>query len=330
MTSSQRPPGRPRDPAARTAILAAARALLDEGGLPAVTMEGVARRAGVGKPTIYRHWPNAPAVAMAAFLETAAPPATSDRNAAPLDALRGQLAAIAAAFAERTGRNIKAMIAASQGETELAKAFRNQFIAASRAGGRALLERAIHAGEIRTGPRPGGDPRPHLRAALLPPACRPCPPGWPIYRRAARPGSQGPVGADPATGKAKGPPAGADGPRRCERRPGQPSTSTDPRTGAGTSTSLCSEEPGVAPEPPGPASPVPPGAAWVRRGPPRAPALVEPLIPFNQPGRDGATCPSSRPRSGPSARRGPPARSRAWWPRSCTAGSWRRPTPPSG
>jgi AcrR family transcriptional regulator len=147
--STPRPPGRPRDPAARAAILAAARALLDEGGLPAVTMEGVARRAGVGKPTIYRHWPNAPAVAMAAFLETAAPPRACDRTAEPLDGLRDQLAAIAAAFAERTGRNVKAMIAASQGETELAKAFRNQFIAASRADGRALLDRAVRTGRLR-------------------------------------------------------------------------------------------------------------------------------------------------------------------------------------
>ena len=147
--TSPRPPGRPRDPAVRAAILAAARALLDEGGLAAVTVEGIARRAGVGKPTIYRHWPNAPAVAMAAFLETAAPPTVREAHTAPLDALRAQLAAVAAAFAERTGRNVKAMIAASQGETELAKAFRNQFIAASRAAGRTLLERAARGGEIR-------------------------------------------------------------------------------------------------------------------------------------------------------------------------------------
>ncbi len=41
------------------------------------------------------------------------------------------------------------MIAASLGETELAKAFRNQFIAASRAHGRELLERAMRQGELR-------------------------------------------------------------------------------------------------------------------------------------------------------------------------------------
>lgn len=150
MTSTPiRRPGRPRDPAVRAAILAAAGELLDEGGLTAVTMEAVASRAGVGKPTIYRHWPNAPAVAMAAFLETTQVPGAASANSSPLAGLREQLAAIAAAFAARTGRNVKAMIAASQGETELAKAFRNNFIAASRQAGRELLERGIAAGELR-------------------------------------------------------------------------------------------------------------------------------------------------------------------------------------
>ena len=149
MSIGRRPPGRPRDPAARSAILAAARALIDEGGLPAVTVEAVARRAGVGKPTIYRQWPNAPAVAMAAFLETAAAPDAAPAEVPPLEALRRQLAAIAAAFADRTGRGVKAMVAAGLGETELAKAFRHQFIAASRADGRSMLERAVEAGELR-------------------------------------------------------------------------------------------------------------------------------------------------------------------------------------
>ena len=123
MTEPVRPPGRPRNPAVRAAILRAAAALLDEGGLTAVTMEGIARRAGVGKPTIYRHWPNAAAVAMAAFLETATQPETMATAGSALADLRQQLAAVAGAFAARTGRNVKAMIAASEGETELARRF---------------------------------------------------------------------------------------------------------------------------------------------------------------------------------------------------------------
>lgn len=151
MSEPSRPRGRPSDPKVRSAILSTARALLDEGGLAAVTMERIAALAGVGKPTIYRHWPNAHAVAMAAFLETATTPEPRHRSLAALDDLRAQLAAIAATFAARTGRNVRAMIAASEGETELAKAFRSHFIAAGRAAGRSLLERAVADGGLREG-----------------------------------------------------------------------------------------------------------------------------------------------------------------------------------
>jgi AcrR family transcriptional regulator len=44
--------GRPRSEHRKQAILEAAQALLEEGGPGAVTMEAVAARAGVGKPTV--------------------------------------------------------------------------------------------------------------------------------------------------------------------------------------------------------------------------------------------------------------------------------------
>ena len=135
--------GRPRDPRTRAAILVAARELLERGGLTAVTIEAISQKAGVSRPTIYRYWPNAPAVAMAAFLETtgAADAARSPRTA--LAALRAQLHALADAFAAPAGRSVAAMVAAAQSETELAKAFRNEFIARNRDATRALLERCV-------------------------------------------------------------------------------------------------------------------------------------------------------------------------------------------
>jgi AcrR family transcriptional regulator len=68
--SKAKPRGRPRSAALRRKILRAAANLLNERGISGVTMEAIAARAGVGKPTIYREWPNAPSVALAAFLET--------------------------------------------------------------------------------------------------------------------------------------------------------------------------------------------------------------------------------------------------------------------
>ena len=141
--------GRPRDPEARKKILEAASALLDEGGLSAVTMEAIAARAGVGKPTIYRAWPNAQAVAMAAFLETAKSPAPARKSGAALAALRLQLRRVAEVFATRAGRNTAMMIAAAQSDSELAKVFYNHFVLKSREEGRALLARAIAEGDVR-------------------------------------------------------------------------------------------------------------------------------------------------------------------------------------
>ena len=51
--------------------------------------------------------------------------------------------ALADAFAAPAGRSVAAMVAAAQSETELAKAFRNEFIARNRDAARLLLERCI-------------------------------------------------------------------------------------------------------------------------------------------------------------------------------------------
>lgn len=135
--------GRPRDPRTRAAILAAARALLERGGLTAVSIEAIAQKAGVSRPTIYRYWPNAPAVAMAAFLEATGAPDAARTARTPLAALRAQLHAVADAFAAPTGRSVAAMVAAAQSETELAKAFRHEFITRNRDATRLLLDRCI-------------------------------------------------------------------------------------------------------------------------------------------------------------------------------------------
>lgn len=54
--ASPRPVGRPRNPELDDLIRSAALGLLAEGGREACGMDDVARRAGVGKATIYRRW----------------------------------------------------------------------------------------------------------------------------------------------------------------------------------------------------------------------------------------------------------------------------------
>jgi AcrR family transcriptional regulator len=141
--------GRPRDPGTRARILDAAADLLDAGGLTAVTMEAIAARAGVGKPTIYREWPNAHAVAMSAFLERARSTPAPAKSRTAIAALRRQLHDLAEAFATRAGRSTAMMIAAAQNDSELAKVFRIHFVMKSREEGRVLLERAAAEGSLR-------------------------------------------------------------------------------------------------------------------------------------------------------------------------------------
>ena len=146
-----KPRGRPRSPQVREAILGAARALLHESGIGGVTMEAVAERAGVGKPTVYRWWPNRHAVAMAALMEAPAASVARKRTRSPLRALQEQLLAVSDTLASRQGRSVTAMIASADPDTEIAKAFRNHFVLERRNEGRDLLLRAVQAGELRDG-----------------------------------------------------------------------------------------------------------------------------------------------------------------------------------
>ncbi len=53
-----RPGGRVRDPELDEAIAKATRELLEQRGIGGLTIEAIAGRAGVGKATVYRRWPN--------------------------------------------------------------------------------------------------------------------------------------------------------------------------------------------------------------------------------------------------------------------------------
>jgi Bacterial regulatory proteins, tetR family len=120
-TTKTSPGGRPEVKPPRRPSLDAARELLGAGGLGAVTMEGVAARAGVGKRTVYRWWPDRHAVAMAALMEGEGTHLLEATRRSAVAALREQLRAITQRFLTKTGRHITSMIAASDPTSELSK-----------------------------------------------------------------------------------------------------------------------------------------------------------------------------------------------------------------
>src|SRR5580693_2126384 len=64
---ANRRPGRPRSEQAEQAIIEATLDLFAEQGFEGACVEAVAARAGVGKATIYRRWPNKEELLLAAF-----------------------------------------------------------------------------------------------------------------------------------------------------------------------------------------------------------------------------------------------------------------------
>lgn len=139
--------GRPPSPLTRQKALQAAHAILTAEGLGRLTMDAVAARSGVGKPTLYRYWANALDLAMAALMAGETPGAVP-QGATLEDRLRGQLRALVAAFAATRGRQIALALAAADPNSEIAKAFRNQVILASREVGRGLILSAVALGEV--------------------------------------------------------------------------------------------------------------------------------------------------------------------------------------
>ena len=65
--AAPRRPGRPRNASYDKTILEAALEILVEKGYTGFTIDGVAARTGVGRPTIYRRWPSKAALAIAAL-----------------------------------------------------------------------------------------------------------------------------------------------------------------------------------------------------------------------------------------------------------------------
>ncbi|TAU30426.1 TetR/AcrR family transcriptional regulator [Rhizobium ruizarguesonis] len=139
--------GRPPSAAAQRLALAAAHEILMAEGFGRMTIEAVAARSGVGKPTIYRSWANAQELAMAALLVNRLPEAEVGGGTAQA-ALGAQMSGLVTAFASTRGRQITMALAAADPESEFTKAFRNQVILSSRNAGRVILEEALARGEI--------------------------------------------------------------------------------------------------------------------------------------------------------------------------------------
>lgn len=144
-----RAPGRPRCPVTHQAILDCANDLLDEIGFANMSIEGIAARAGVGKATIYRRWPNKASVVMDAFLAATSKEIAFPHTGSAREDIRRQMRSVVKVLNGPRGRTIATLIGVVQSDNELAEAFRTRFVAVRRGEAKAVVQRGIANGEFK-------------------------------------------------------------------------------------------------------------------------------------------------------------------------------------
>jgi AcrR family transcriptional regulator len=140
--------GRPRSERSKIAIFAAVRDLLLADGYANLTMEAVARRAGVSKATIYRWWKTKGELVLEAAKQEIAigtVPDTGDSRA-DMDAAIGQL--IDTFTRPLASIVIFAAIATGASDPKMAQIFRDRYVYPWRLSAFEALERARARGDV--------------------------------------------------------------------------------------------------------------------------------------------------------------------------------------
>jgi AcrR family transcriptional regulator len=140
--------GRPRDERIDSEVVAAVLNALRMGGYRSVTIDGIARKVGRARTSLYRRWPSKRhLVAYAVVSEM------GDKPAADTGALRDDLEAavrtLLNAFAGPLGQALAGLVADMAQDADLAQAIRQEVLAARRESMRAAFARAKRRGEIR-------------------------------------------------------------------------------------------------------------------------------------------------------------------------------------
>jgi AcrR family transcriptional regulator len=144
-----RSPGRPRNEGYDQAILDATLAILFEEGYTGLTIDGVAVRANVGRPTIYRRWPSKAALVIAALARSTGLAPTPDTGSLRGDLLAVQQHQVALMNSDGFRRITPGLITDLSTDPELAQTYLSEYIAPRRRSVWDALDRAIERGELR-------------------------------------------------------------------------------------------------------------------------------------------------------------------------------------
>jgi AcrR family transcriptional regulator len=147
---ADRPRGRAlRSNATTQALRGAVRAMLEEVGYQALTIEGVAARSGVAKTSIYRRWPSKAEMVFDLMLHSSDElPPLEDRGslAGDLDVLAARIVALVAGPLGR--RIFPGLIGDAAGDPALMERLRNTIVLDGRQQIAQVLERSVRRGEL--------------------------------------------------------------------------------------------------------------------------------------------------------------------------------------
>ncbi len=140
--------------ASHAAIIDAVYALLQEKSVRDLTMEEVAKRAKVGKPTLYKWWPTKAALVLAMLCERMAPNLEEPTALSAEESLRFRVRRLIDALNGPFGKIVAGLIAEGQSEPAVLQEFFDRWVSPRRNATIADLQRGKNAGELRSETEP--------------------------------------------------------------------------------------------------------------------------------------------------------------------------------
>lgn len=141
--------GRPRSEPARLAVLAAALEIAARDGPQKLSMDAIARRAGVSKDTLYRWWPSKTEVILEALSERGQETIPLPDTGSLAGDLGGFLRATVASADLATQALLRAIAAEAASHPDMAMIIRDRFLVGRRNALTRILQRAVSRGELR-------------------------------------------------------------------------------------------------------------------------------------------------------------------------------------
>jgi AcrR family transcriptional regulator len=140
--------------ASHAAIMDTVYALLQEKSVRDLTMEEVAKRAKVGKPTLYKWWPTKATLVLAMLCERMATSLEKPTALSAEESLRFRVRRLIEAFNGPFGKIVAGLIAEGQSEPAILQEFFGRWVSPRRTATIADLQRGKDAGEVRSDAEP--------------------------------------------------------------------------------------------------------------------------------------------------------------------------------